>query len=188
MKKALAYWFSLLIVLLLSTMFLVSCKTKQPLQNTTKETSDKETTSDAQERRVINQAIFDEMMFKINKIYSSNPACDSLINYYRDELAKSLVASKTSGDNSYELKYNETLKKLQLLVKVGQTENKEVVKHTQTNNTYFKEIKVEVPVKLPLSWWENLFYRIGQICTSLAGLFIIYFLIKSKFQKFKKIV
>jgi len=183
MKKALTYWFALLLILLVASAVLVSCKTKQPLQNTTIESTEKVTDTNTLEKIRVNQAILDALYLKIAKIYSSKPECDSLINFYRNELAKSIAVSKTSGDNGYEIKFNEVKQQLEFLIKVGQTENKEIIKHTHTNNTYFKEIKVEVAVKLPLTWWENLFYRIGQICTVSAGLLIVFFVVKWNFQK-----
>lgn len=172
MKTALKYWFTGLLILLFASIFLVSCKTKQPLQNTTVETKDKETVTDTKETFTINREILDKMLFNISQINSSNPDCDSLINYYRIELAKSLTAFKQSGDNSYELKYNEALKRLELIAKIGRTENKEVLKNTNTKTTYTLQKTVEVPVKMPLTWWEMFWIKSGQIALPIIGIFL----------------
>lgn len=169
-------WFGFLLFLLFCTFSLVSCKAKQPLQNTTVENTDKETVTETKETLTINREILDKMLFNIAQINSSNPDCDSLINYYRIELAKSLTAFKQSGDNSYELKYNEALKRLELIAKIGRTENKEKLTTINTNTTYTLQKTVEVPVHF-MQWWEKLFMRVGQI---LSVVLVAYLLIKFK--------
>lgn len=169
-------WFGFLLLLLFCTSSLVSCKAKQPLQNTTVETKDKETVTDTKETLTINREILDKMLFNISQINSSNPDCDSLINYYRIELAKSLTAFKQSGDNSYELKYNEALKRLEFLAKIGQTENKVVLINTNTKTTYTLQKTVEVPVHF-MQWWEKLFMRVGQV---LSVVLLAYLIVKLK--------
>lgn len=178
MKNAINFY--TIIVFIFAVLIVIGCKAKQPLQSTTIESTDKSTQTNTSEKTTINQAILDEMFIKISEIYSSKPECDSLINYYRAELARSIAISKTSGDNGYEIKFNELKKQLEFLIKVGKTENQNNVRYVHTNNTYFKEKLKEVSVRLPLTWWENLFYRIGQICTGFAGLYIVYFIVKLK--------
>jgi hypothetical protein len=181
MKTALKYWFGLLLIILAWSTFLVSCKAKQPLQNTTVETNDKETVTDTKETILINQAILDKMLFNIAQINSTNPDCDSLINHYRHELARSIAASKQSGDNSYELKYNEALKRLEFIAKIGATQNKTLLKNTNTKTTYTLQKTVEVPLHF-MKWWEKMFMRIGQICSGLALIFLAAFFIRSKIR------
>ena len=181
MKKALQYWFTGLLILLVASFFLVSCKANQPLQNTTVENNDTKTVLDTKETKTINQAILDEIILQIPQIYSSKKECDSLINFYRTELAKSIAASKISGDNSYILQYNEKLKQLELQIKIAQTENKETVKNIDTKTTYKLQKTIEVPVKLPLTWWENFFYRTGQILSVIVATYL-FFKLNSKFK------
>jgi hypothetical protein len=184
MKKSITYWFMMLLILLVASFALINCTVKKPLQTSTVETNDKSTVSDSKETVTINREILDQMFFNISKIKSSNPDCDSLINYYREELARSIASSKDSGDNGYEIKYNEALQQLQILMKLGQTQNKDKSNtiHTENNHTYYKEIEVPVNVHF-MHWWEKMFMRIGQICSGLAGLFLVYFIIKSKVPK-----
>lgn len=179
MKIAIKFWSVILIFMLVSSIALVSCKAKKPLQNTTVEISDKETATDEKETITINREILDQMFFNIANIKSSDPECDSLINHYRQELARSIAASKESGDNSYEVKYNEALKRLEILMKIGQTENKEKIKTIETKTTYNLQKTIEVPVHF-MHWWETLFMRIGQICSGLAVLFLAFVIFKNK--------
>ncbi len=147
-----------------------------PLQNTTIENTDKTTNSDSKETVTINQEILDRILFNIGQIKSSDPKCDSLINYYRAELAKSIEMHKQSGDNSYQLKYNEALKQMELLVKIGKTENKVIEKKSDTTTTYTLQKTNEVPVHF-MEWWEKMFYRIGQILSIVT---VIYLIVKFK--------
>ena len=172
----------MLLILLVASFALVSCKAKKPLQTNTVEITDKETLIDDKEQIVINQEIIDKMLFQIEEIRSSNPDCDSLINAYREELAIKLNGFKQSGDNSYELKYNQALKRIELLMKVGKTENKNRIINNATKTTHTLQKTVEVPLHF-MHWWEKMFMRIGQICSAMAGLFLVYFIIKSKVPK-----
>lgn len=179
MKIAIKFWSVVLIFMLVSSIALVSCKAKQNLESTTVETTNKETLIDDKEKIVINQEIIDKMLFEIEQIRSSNPDCDSLINAYREELAIKLNGFKQSGDNSYELKYNKALKRIELLMKVGKTEKKEKVKNTTTKTDYNITKTIQVPVHY-MHWWETLFMRIGQICSGLAVLFLGFVIFKNK--------
>ena len=154
-------WFGFLLFLLFCTSSLVSCKAKAPLQNTTVENTDKNTVSDSQEIITINQEILDKIILAIPQIYSSKKECDSLINYYRLELAKSIESSKLSGDNSYEIQFNEQLKQIEILMKIAETKNKEKLTTINNTTTYTLQKTVEVPVHF-MEWWEKMFMRIGQ--------------------------
>lgn len=175
MKKSIKYWFTGLLILLMASFFLISCKAKQPLQNTTVETNDKETITNEKETITINREILDQMFYNIANIKSSDPDCDSLINHYRQELARSITASKQSGDNSYEIKYNDALKRLEILMKIGQTENKVRTINTTTKTTYTLQKTIEVPVHF-MHWWEKAFMRAGQVLSvALVGYLLLKF-------------
>ena len=181
MKTSIKFWTVFIIVQIFIALLLSSCKAKTPLQNTTIETNDKTTVLSEKEIIERNKEILDEIIFKIAQINSAKPECDSLINHYRKELAQSLAAYKKSGDNQYILGYNEATKQLEFKVKIAQTENKQSVKNIETKTTYTLQKTVEVPVKLPLSWWESFFYRVGQI---LSVIVVTYLFIKAN-SKFK---
>ena len=174
-------WFGFLLFLLFCTFSLVSCKAKQPLQKTTIENTDKNTVSDTKETLTINQEILDRIILQIPQIYSSKKECDSLINYYRLELAKSIESSKSSGDNTYNIKYNEQLKQLEILMKIAATQNKEKAKEIHTIEVKTKIETVEVPIKMPLTWWENFFYKAGQILSVIVVTYLV-FKLNTKFK------
>lgn len=142
----------LTISLLLATL-LFSCKPTQ-IKETEKEVQSKDSTNTT----VINKEVLDKILFQIDNIKSVNPECDSLINLYREQLAKGLYASKQSGDNSYELKYNELTKQLEFIAKMGET--KSITIHT--NEIHTIEKTKDVPVNF-MHWWETAFMRLGQL-------------------------
>lgn len=175
MKTALTYWFAMLLILLVASFAMIGCKTKQNTQTTTAETKDKTTISDGKETVTINREILDQMFYNIANIKSSDPDCDSLINHYRQELARSIAASKQSGDNSYEIKYNDALMRLEILMKIGQTENKVKTINKYTKTTYTLQETIEVPVHF-MHWWEKAFMRTGQVLSvALVGYLLLKF-------------
>ena len=151
MKKALLFWFTGLLILLL-----FSCKTAQPLQSTTdKESTDKEKIS-LNHSVNTNQAIIDSLKLYIGNHYKTGkPECDSVTQLAIENLLRSLNVSKQSGENSYELRFNEIRKQLELVMKIGQTrsESKDSIATRTITNNITKT--VQVPVKLPLTWWEK---------------------------------
>lgn len=169
----------MLLILLVASFPVVSCKAKQPLKETEKEVKETEKETKETDKTVVNKEILDKILFQIGLVKTSNPDCDSLVNFYREELARNLTAFKQSGDNSYELKYNEALKRLEFIAKIGKTENKEVIKHTIDKTTYTLQKTKEVPVHF-MEWWEKLFMRVGMTCTALIALFVAFLIIKNK--------
>lgn len=169
--------------MVLSALLVSSCKVKQPIETKITDTTNIATDTTIKEKEVVNQAIIDTFYLQLSQIYSSKKECDSLINYYRNEALKSFATAKNSGDNSYEIKYNEALKRLEFLIKVGQTSNKATEQNAQKTITKTVEKTIEVPVKLPLTWWQNLFYWIGISCCGIALAMIVFFALKSKFIK-----
>ena len=148
---------------LILTIFLASaicsCKPTQIIKETEKD----EKTKDSTNTTIINQEVLDKILFQIDNIKSVNPECDSLINLYREQLAKSLYASKQSGDNSYQLKYNELTKQLEFIAKMGETKSNTI----HTNEIHTIEKTKDVPVHY-MYWWETAFMRFGQFALVLG--------------------
>lgn len=161
MRKALKY------ILVFVCVAMVSCKSKMPLHNTSfSELIVNEDTNTKTEVNT-NKAIIDSLSILIGKIKTSNPECDSITQNAIENLLKSINVSKASGDNSYQLKYNDIKRQLELLVKIGATKDEKIT------NIYNKEIlrieteRVEVPVKMPLPSWQ-----IFLIISGIVGLII----------------
>jgi biopolymer transport protein ExbD len=175
MKKAVAYFFTLLMIFLVSSIFLISCKAKQLPPNTNTEIVKQKDSSSHVQITDNSKAIIDSLFLVIGQIKTAKPECDSVAQLAVENFIKTLNTSKQSGDNGYKIKYNELLKRMELIIKVGATKNevttdfkgKEVFK-------YFKITPPPVIVKAPLPKWQLYLMIIG-IGT------ILYFIIKLLF-------
>lgn len=162
MKKAIAYFFTLLIILLASSLFLVSCKAKPlPPEKHIEILKEKDTTSHI--KTIDNsKAIIDSLRIYIGQIKTSKPECDSVTQAAIENLLRTLNTSKQSGDNSYEIKYNQLLKRLDLIVKIGATKNEATTDYKAKEiYKYFKITPAPVIVKAPLPKWQLYLMIIG---------------------------
>lgn len=163
MKTALAYFFSFLIILLFSSLFLVSCKSKQPLQET-KETTTVNHDSIFQSRVITrNKAIIDSLKIVIGKIHTDKPECDSVCQIAIDRLLSQLNSKKTSGDNSVETNYNTKDKSLNVNTKVGETKNDVQVKYYKITSTKTVYSHRDIPVDKPIPKWQLLLMITGAV-------------------------
>lgn len=179
MKKAIAYFFTLLIILLASSLFLVSCKAKPlPPEKHIEILKDKDSTSHI--KTIDNsKAIIDSLRIYIGQIKTSKPECDSVTQAAIENLLGTLNTSKQSGDNSYEIKYNQLLKRLDLIVKIGATKN-EVSKDFKIKERYSDRfITKTITIKEQLPKWQLYLMIIG-IATLLYFSIKLVLLIKLK--------
>jgi hypothetical protein len=171
MKKAIAYFFALLMILLISSMFLISCKSKQLPPDTHTEISKQKDSISHIQITDNSKAIIDSLSIVIGKIKTDKPECDSVTQAAIENLLQSLNTSKQSGDNSYKIKYNDLLKRLDLVIKIGATKN-EVTKDYKSKDIFYNRfITKTITVKAPLPKWQLYLMIIG-IGT------ILYFVIK----------
>lgn len=177
MKKTIRYYFTMLLILLSSSLFLVSCKAQKPPQEPIVIHQNKETVSTQKE--TINKAIADQTKIPVIVQKSNNTAFDSLVNAKVDEILNKLNYQKQSGDNSLEVKYNALLKQLEINSKIGQTTNKD------NSNTDKERIEVPVikevpyPVIQPLTKLQKLLIALGVGTVGFFGIKLFVF-IKSK--------
>lgn len=71
-----------------------------------------------------------------------------------ESLLKQLNTSKSSGDNSYQLYYDEQLKQLRAAIEVGETSNteKETTSESNTEKTFEQQVD-EYVKKIVIPWW-----------------------------------
>lgn len=171
MKTALAYFFSMLMILFFGSVFLVSCKSKQPL---TDKIVEKTVNSDSiYQSKVItrNQAINDSLKIIIGQVRTEKKECDSVCQIAIDRVLSQLNTKKTSGSNSYGVFYDSKDKSLNLNAAIGATKSdsvfyKEIIYRTKT--IYSQR---DIPVHLPLPKWQLLLMIIG-------GGTIVFFILK----------
>jgi hypothetical protein len=161
MKKAIAYFFTMLIMLLVFSSFLISCKAKLPAPDINKEVFTQKDTTSHIKITDNSKAIIDSLLIAIGKIKTAKPECDSVAQAAVDNVLRSINSSKKSGDNGYQLKYNELLKRLELVVKIGATKNEAtkdfIAKETFSDRFITKTITLER--KLPK--WQLILMLIG---------------------------
>lgn len=154
MKTISAYFFSLLIVFLFSSLFLTGCKAKQPLQET-KETTTVNHDSIFQSRVITrNKAITDSLKIVIGKIYTDKKECDSVCQIAIDRLLSQLNSKKSSGDNSVDINYNPKDNSLNVNTKVGETKNDVQVKYYKITSTKTVYSHRDIAVDKPIPKWQ----------------------------------
>lgn len=118
MKKSILQF--LVILISLSGLFFVSCKTqKLPPLDPIVINNEKETVT--VEKETISKPIDDKVKILVAQSKSNNTAFDSLVNAKVDDILNKLNYQKQSGDNRLEVKYNALLKQLEVNSKIGQT-------------------------------------------------------------------
>ena len=152
MKKALIYWFSFLLWMYCSSVFLISCKSKVINKETIKdrslyESSDISKTSNTDR----SLAIYDKFNSAVPyfKTGSTDKNCDSLCNAKKEEWLRTLNQEKQSGNNGYQFYYDELTEQLKLNIEIGETVNmyhdslaitKQLLRESESKT-------IEVPVK-----------------------------------------
>lgn len=154
MKTAIAYFFSMLMILLFASVLLVSCKSKQPIKETTVEnTINKDS---IYQSRVItrNQAINDSLKIIIGQVRTEKMECDSVCQVAIDRLLSQLNTKKTSGSNSYGVFYNSKDKSLNLNAAIGTTQNDSVYIVKKYHYTKTIHSHRDIPVEKPFNRWH----------------------------------
>lgn len=171
MKKAIAYFFSMLLILLFASMLLVSCRTKQPIRETTETAIINYDSIYRSKITTKNKAINDSLLVVIGKVKTERKECDSVCQIAIDRLLSQLNTKKTSGDNSYTVFYDPGKNTLNLNSHVGETKGDiETVFRYITKTVYTSKNK-DVPVETPLPKWQLFLIIIG-------GMTIGYFFLK----------
>ena len=161
MKTALAYFFSMLMILLFASVLLVSCKSKQPL---TDKTVEKTVNHDSIiQSRVItrNEAINDSLKIIIGQVRTEKKECDSVCQIAIDRALSQLNTKKTSGSNSYDVFYDPNKKTLNVNSRIGATKSdsvfyKQIIYRTKTVYSHR-----DIPVDKPLRKWQLALMIIG---------------------------
>ena len=161
MKKALAYFFSMLIILLFASLFLVSCKSKKPLVEKT-EIKTLNYDSIIQSRIITkNKAINDSLVIAIGKIKTDKKECDSICQVAINRVLSQLNVKKTSGDNSFGVFYDPTRNTLNLNATIGATKSDSLIYKWVIYRTKTVYSHKDIPVDKPLPKWQLVLMIIG---------------------------
>lgn len=157
MKKYLLINIFLIVVLLL----MISCKSKQPLQEKTATTIINHDSINLVKLTIRNQEIVDSLKIIIGSIKTEKKECDSVCQIAIDRLLSQLNTSKKSGANSYNVNYNAKDKSLNFNSKIGATENKIYKVYYRITKTVTLYKTKEIPVDKPLPKWQLALMIIG---------------------------
>lgn len=177
MKKSILYYFALLLIFLSSSLFLISCKSKQVIKESNITTVDKTHEIDSLKNVIINQAMNQKIIIPVGQLSGND--CDEYTNAKIDEILQKLNLEAQSGDNSFEIKYNKILKQLEILNKIGQTSSTDTKVKDKAITTIEKTKTVEIPVDKPLSQLQKTLILIG-LCAGIYGFVKLILFIKQK--------
>jgi len=120
---------------------------KRDKTTTTKQSEKTEKKIDTTSKETVNKGISDVIRVEV-------PVTDPEIDYKVNEILRKLNTSKSSGDNSYRLYYDEKLREIRAEFEVGETRNKEVATNNETNTEKsFEENISEYVKKIVIPWW-----------------------------------
>lgn len=179
MDRVIKFIIVLLGVLLISAIA-TSCKAKQvPINNETKEVTKETDQTSVKELTEINKEITDQLIWQLSQVSTANPECDSITRAYLFQVLNSMNVDKQSGENGYSLKFNELMQRMELSVKIAETANKTKDSIHERVIERHHHTRVEVPVKVPLKWYEKALIILGLVLGAMQLLKLFNF-IKSK--------
>lgn len=120
-----------------------------------------------------NKAIIDSLKFKIAQSQTGDQKFDTAVNSAVSKILSNLNASKSSGDNSYQLMYDDVLKELRALIKVGPTDNQTTINNATVHTKEIIKDTREIPVKY-MPKWVVMLSCFGGCCAIAALGFLVY--------------
>lgn len=180
MKTILAYFFTFLMVLLLFSFLLISCKAAQLTPDVNTDTNIEKDTSSHVKITDNSKAIIDSLNVQIGLIKTAKPECDSITQAAISYIFRNLNTSKQSGDNGYQIKYNELLKRLELIIKVGSTKTEVTTDFKAKSKIRDRFITKTITLKQRLPQWQLYLMLIGSGTIVFLAIKLV-FLIKGKF-------
>lgn len=186
MKKYYYIFLAMLVILFAGSLFLVSCKSQQPIHEKTVTVENNQRIVDSLRELLVNKAIADKLKIKVPGSNTGNANLDSIINKAVNDILSKMNFSKTSGDNSFEMLYDALKRELVVKANVGETSSS----NTKVNVREFKEKTTdkekEIPVNKPYTQAEKALLGIGFLAV-LFGFFKIVMYLRGKFSIVKKV-
>ena len=139
---------NILLILLAGTLVsLTGCGSKKIINQTEIKENSSLFKSDSIKILERNKAIIDSLKLKIAQSATGDKKFDEAVNKAVGEILSKLNTSKSSGDNSYQLVYDEVLNELRAVMKIGPTENSTVINNATVHTKEVIKDTKEVPVK-----------------------------------------
>ncbi|KGO84430.1 hypothetical protein Q763_01420 [Flavobacterium beibuense F44-8] len=120
----------------------------------------------------INGEIKDRTSFYLPDVKTGSSDCDSICNSRIREMLNSINREIESGNNRYQLLYNEHNKTLEVLAQIAATKSENIEQHQQEFKQEKKEVVTEVPVYI-----IPIFYKYSAYFGWVSALFLINYLL-----------
>lgn len=138
------YWFSFILLMLTISVLPVGCSAFKKPQKVVVQTENTSTVDslllEIKKLTKVNREINDKTSIYIPDLNTGNTECDSICNARMREMLVTVNRVIESGNNKYQLLYNEHSKTIDLLAKMAETQDS----NTETNREQFKAEKREV--------------------------------------------
>lgn len=170
LNNPLKYWFTMLLILLMVSIFVISCKSKKSTtENNTKDSIFNSVATNS--KTEISKAIKDSISKFIPVTKTGVKDCDSICDEKVTDLLQQQNFSKTSGNNSYKLLYDKHKRLLSFVVNQEQTIN-ELKSKQELKARFFTKTKTITITKIEtyIPWWVKILAWIGGI----TSLFLAY--------------
>lgn len=184
--KAIIYFCIMALIVILIAALPLGCQSAKKvteIESTSKSIEKSEKVSDSTSNKQVNGAIKDQITTPVGT--TGDAKCDDKI----DEILKKLNTSKSSGGNSYKLRYDEETRQLLIDFIIAQTESEQVNTNTSSvsESTFEEKTDTYISKKIrSIPWW----FWVGLIIWFLPQIIEKVVLISTPFgaviNKFKK--
>jgi len=142
----------LLLILTGTLMSLSGCGSKKIVNQISEKEKTTFTKSDSVKLVERNKAIVDSLKLKISQSATGDKRFDDAVNKAVSDILTKLNTSKSSGDNSYSLTYDEALQELRAVMNIGATENLKVINNATVHTKEVVLNTKEIPIKFIPQW------------------------------------
>lgn len=167
LQNPLKYWFALLLILLMASVFLNSCKSKKPTvqeETNVKDSSRYELVID--HKKEVNKKVADSIAKLLPLIKTGDKNCDSICNEKCNELFEQANFYKQSGDNNYKLLFDKHKRLLSFTANLEETFSELQTKQEIKERHFVKTVRITTkePVKY-IPFWVKVLAWIGGIAS-----------------------
>ncbi|QEE49601.1 hypothetical protein FUA48_08405 [Flavobacterium alkalisoli] len=172
MRKIKSTWPILFLFALFFSVLASGCRTQKVLKEEESTVNIDSLTQVISKLTEVNREIKDKASFYFPDVNTGNSDCDSLCNARVREILKSINREIESGNNRYQLLYNEHKKTLEVLADIAATQNVQSTEQTDHLKKESSEIIKEVPVRVIPA-----FYKYSACFGWVCAFFLINYLI-----------
>jgi len=145
--KHFIFWFSIPLTLLAMALAVSSCESQKPIIQKKSTVNIDSLFTALTKLTEINREVNDKTSIYLPDVNTGNPDCDSICNAKMREMLITVNRQIESGDNKYQLLYNQYTKTLDVLTKMASTQDTQTEK--EESKTKIKEVEVVTEIPVP---------------------------------------